>query len=211
LLVSVHLLGYLFDRNHPAVEAEWTRMREERAGRGARIVESLMAAGYPITLEQVREHAGPSSIGRPHIARALMDAGIVGSVGAAFDELLHDGSPYYAALRATTLTEGVEMVTAAGGVAVVAHPRARAAASILTAEVLESLVPLGLRGLEVEHPDHDDAARAELKGIADDLGLFATGSSDYHGANKTLRIGQERTWDDVVDQIVELGAIAPFR
>ena len=80
-LVSVHLLGYLFDRDDPAVAAEWARMRDERASRGTRIVEALVAAGFPITLGQVRGHAGPSSIGRPHIARALMDAGVVSSVG----------------------------------------------------------------------------------------------------------------------------------
>ncbi len=209
-LVSVHLLGYLFDREHPGVVAEWERMRTERAGRGARIVENLIAAGYPITLDEVRAHAGPSNIGRPHIARALMDAGAVGSVSEAFDRLLHDHSPYYAALRSTSLIEGIALVRAAGGVPVVAHPRARAAASVLTAEVLADLARAGLAGMEVEHPDHDAAARTELAGIAADLGLLHTGSSDYHGANKTLRIGQERTRDEVVERIVELGTLAPF-
>ncbi|MFT3716053.1 MAG: PHP domain-containing protein [Gordonia sp. (in: high G+C Gram-positive bacteria)] len=209
-LVSVHLLGYLFDRDDPAVVAEWTRMRDERAGRGGRIVELLVDGGYPISLERVQEIAGPSSIGRPHIARALMEAGAVGSVGEAFDDLLHDGSPYYAALRSTSLIEGLELITGAGGVPVIAHPRARAAAAVLTPEVFASLVPHGLRGIEVDHPDHDDDARAELRGIAADLDLLTTGSSDYHGANKTLRIGQERTPDAVVEQIIALGRTEPF-
>ena len=209
-LVSVHLLGYLFRRDHQPIVDEWNRMRDERANRGARIVESLMAAGYPITLDRVREIAGPSNIGRPHIARALMEQGIVGSVGEAFAELLGDDSPHYAALRSTSLVEGIEMILGGGGVPVIAHPRARAAAPLLTADVLADLAARGLKGLEVRHPDHDDAARAELAGIATDLGLLQTGSSDYHGTNKTLRIGQERTDDDVVDRIVELGAIAPF-
>ncbi|GAC57969.1 hypothetical protein GOHSU_28_00230 [Gordonia hirsuta DSM 44140 = NBRC 16056] len=209
-LVSVHLLGYLFDRHDPAIVAEWERMRTERAGRGARIVENLIAAGLPITLERVEEIAGNSAIGRPHIGRALVEAGVVGSVGEAFTELLNEKGPYYASLRALPLTEGIAMVTAAGGVPVIAHPRARAAATVLTRQVLESMVPLGLAGLEVEHPDHDAAARTELAGIASDLGLLQTGSSDYHGTNKTLRIGQERTSDDVVEQIIERGAIAPF-
>ncbi|NLG47173.1 MAG: PHP domain-containing protein [Gordonia sp.] len=209
-LTTVHLLGYLFDRDDPGIAGEWKRVRDDRAGRGARIVENLIAAGYPITVERVREIAGPSSIGRPHIARALMEVGVIGSVSEAFDELLHDGSPYYTPLRSTTLAEGVAMITAAGGVPVIAHARARAAAAVLTAEVIETLVPLGLAGLEVRHPDHDDAARAELADIAVNLGLLQTGSSDYHGTHKTLRIGQERTADTVVEQLIDRGGVAPF-
>lgn len=209
-LVTVHLLGYLFDRNDAGIVGEWQRVEDDRAGRGARIVQSLIDGGHRITLDRVREIAGPSNIGRPHIARALMEEGHVGSVAEAFDELLHDGSPYYAPLRSTTLAEGIAMITAAGGVPVIAHPRARTAAPVLTAEVIESLVPLGLAGIEVRHPDHDRRARAELADIAAGLGLLQTGSSDYHGGNKTLRIGQERTADDVVEQIVQAGAVAPF-
>lgn len=209
-LVSVHLLGYLFDRENSAIVAEWERMRAERAGRGGRIVENLIAAGFPITLERVQEIAGRGAISRPHIGRALMEAGVVGSVSEAFAETLHESGPYYAALRSLPLTEAIELVTAAGGVPVLAHPRARAAAAVLTPDVLATLVPLGLRGLEVDHPDHDETARTELRGVAADLGLLATGSSDYHGDNKPIRIGQERTADDVVEQIIELGAQSPF-
>ncbi|WP_245569795.1 PHP domain-containing protein [Gordonia shandongensis] len=208
--VSVHLLGYLFRRDDPRIVAEWDRLRHERANRGANIVARLVDGGFPITLDRVREIAGAANIGRPHIARALVEAGVVDRVGDAFDELLHDGSPYYAALRSTSLREGVEWIAAAGGVPVIAHPRARDAAAVMTADVIETLVPLGLRGLEVRHPDHDDAARGELGHIADALGLLQTGSSDYHGDNKTLRIGQERTADDVVEQIIEAGAQTPF-
>lgn len=209
-LVSVHLLGYLFDRAHSEIVAEWRRIIDERTNRGARIVESLVAAGYPITLDQVREKAGRSNIGRPHIARALIDAGVIGSVAEAFDGILEDGGPHHVSLRSTSLIGGIGMIVAAGGVPVIAHPRARTAAELLTPAVLESLVDVGLAGLEVRHPDHDDAARAELAGIATDLGLLQTGSSDYHGRNKTLQIGQERTADDVVEQIVDRGAVAPF-
>lgn len=209
-LVSVHLLGYLFDREHPAIVAEWQRIVDERTNRGTRIVESLVAAGYPISIDQVREKAGRSNIGRPHIARALIDAGVIETVGEAFDGILEDGGPHHVALRSTSLVGGIEMIVAAGGVPVIAHPRARAAARLLTADVLESLVGAGLAGLEIRHPDHDDAARSELAGIASDLGLFQTGSSDYHGRNKTLRIGQERTDDVVVEQIIASGALAPF-
>ncbi|GAA4659942.1 PHP domain-containing protein [Gordonia humi] len=209
-LVSVHLLGYLFRPDDAAIVAEWHRIVDERTRRGERIVESLVAAGYPVTVERVQEIAGRSNIGRPHIARALIDAGVIGSVAAAFDGILEDGGPHHVTLRSTTLVDGIAMIAAAGGVPVIAHPRARTAADLLTADVLASLVPLGLVGLEVRHPDHDDASRAELAGIATDLGLLQTGSSDYHGANKTLRIGQERTDDAVVEEIVERGAVAPF-
>lgn len=209
-LVTVHLLGYLFNRNDAGIVGEWQRVKDDRAGRGARIVRNLIDGGYSITLDRVQEIAGPSNIGRPHIARALMEQGVVASVSEAFDELLHDGSPYYATLRSTTLSTAIAMVAAAGGVPVIAHARARAAASVLTAEVIESLAPLGLAGLEVRHPDHDDAARAELADIAVNLGLLQTGSSDYHGTHKTLRIGQERTSDEVVEQIIAAGTVAPF-
>lgn len=209
-LVTVHLLGYLFHRDDAGIVGEWQRVKDDRAGRGASIVRNLIDAGYDITLDRVQEIAGPSNIGRPHIARALMEQGVVGSVSEAFDELLHDGSPYYTPLRSTTLAEGIAMIVAAGGVPVIAHSRARAAASVLTAEVIESLVPLGLAGLEVRHPDHDAAARAELADIAANLNLLQTGSSDYHGTHKTLVVGQERTADDVVEQIIEAGAVAPF-
>ncbi len=209
-LVSVHLLGYLFDPTSPAIVAEWQRMKDDRRLRGERIVEKLIAADYKIDLERVREIAGPSNIGRPHIARALVEAGVIETVGDAFSGLLDDDGDFYVALRSTSLIEGITMITQAGGVPVVAHPRARAAASVLTADVLEELADRGLQGIEVRHPDHDDAARAELGGIATGLRLLQTGSSDYHGGNKTLVIGQERTSDDVVDTIIERGAVAPF-
>lgn len=205
-LVTVHLLGYLFDQHNPAIVAEWTRLRDERANRGARIVENLVDAGFPITLERVKDIAGAANISRPHIARALVEAGVVASVPEAFEELLHDDSPYYAALRSTRLVEAVEMITVAGGVPVIAHPRARAAAHVLTEELIASLVPLGLAGLEVRHYDHDDAARAELSAIADRLGLLQTGSSDYHGSNKPdVRIGMNRSSDEVVEEIIARG------
>ncbi|WP_235831411.1 PHP domain-containing protein [Gordonia zhaorongruii] len=209
-LVSVHLLGYLFDRNNAEIVAEWERMSSERSNRGTRIVENLIDADYPITLDRVREIAGRTNIGRPHIARALVEAGSVDSVGEAFDGLLNDEGAHYVALQSLSLENGIRMIDAAGGVPIIAHPRARAASSLLTEEVLESLTKHGLKGIEVRHPDHDDAARTELTGIAIDLGLIQTGSSDYHGENKVLQLGQERTPDDVVEQIVALGCTAPF-
>ncbi|WP_228461295.1 PHP domain-containing protein [Gordonia spumicola] len=209
-LVSVHLLGYLFDAADAAIVGEWQRMTDERTNRGTRIVEKLIDAGYGISLDRVREIAGPSNIGRPHIARALVESGAIGSVGEAFAGLLDDGGTFDVPLRSTSLVEGIELIANAGGVPVLAHPRARAAAAVLTVDVIAGLADAGLAGLEVRHPDHDDAARAELAGIAADLGLLQTGSSDYHGRNKTLVIGQERTSDEVVEQIIDRGALAPF-
>ncbi|MFC3243401.1 sterol carrier family protein [Gordonia humi] len=113
-LVSVHLLGYLFRPDDAAIVAEWHRIVDERTRRGERIVESLVAAGYPVTVERVQEIAGRSNIGRPHIARALIDAGVIGSVAAAFDGILEDGGPHHVTLRSTTLVDGIAMIAAAG-------------------------------------------------------------------------------------------------
>ncbi|MGB3301401.1 PHP domain-containing protein [Gordonia sp. (in: high G+C Gram-positive bacteria)] len=210
-LVSVHLLGYLFDRDNPAIVAEWKRMHDERAQRGARIVGKLIDGGFPITLERVEEIAGSANIGRPHIGKALVEVKAVKDVGEAFVDLLHDGSPYYVPLQSTSLAGGIKLINDAGGVAVIAHPRAREAAAVLTEDVLASLVPLGLAGLEVNHYGHDADARAELSDIATRLGLLQTGSSDYHGTNKKdVHIGMNCTPDDVVEEIIARGAIAPF-
>jgi 3',5'-nucleoside bisphosphate phosphatase len=209
--VSVHLLGYLFDPEHPAIVAEQTRLRQERLQRGMRIVEKMVTAGIPISAEQVMDIADGAPIGRPHIGQALVAAGVVASVDQAFAELLAGRGPYYVAKADTDLPTAIAMITAAGGVSVIAHPRGRGEYRALTSSYLEQLTDYGLGGLEVDHPDHSAAERAELSAIAERLGLLTTGSSDYHGSNKILRLGQETTHPDTLARLIGLssGVTAP--
>ncbi|MBM9465807.1 PHP domain-containing protein [Nakamurella leprariae] len=191
--VSVHLLGYLFDADDPVIVAEHRRLQAARLRRGTAIVDKMVAAGVPITNDQVLTIAAGAPVGRPHIGRALVQAGVVSSVTEAFSGYLAGRGPYYVPKPDTDLATAVRMIAAAGGVSVLAHPRGRGERRVLTPERIEQLQRLGLSGLEVDHPDHDEAARDELRAIADDLGLITTGSSDYHGTNKTIRLGQETT------------------
>lgn len=201
---SVHLLGYLFDPLDPAIVTEHLRLRAERLQRGTRMVELMIAAGLPISVAQVLEIAGSAPVGRPHIGRALVDAGVVGSVTEAFAGPLSGRAGFYVPKADTPLPAAIEMIAAAGGVSVIAHPRGRGEARVLTPDRLTELAALGLNGVEVDHPDHGPQERAELRELADRLGLLTTGSSDYHGHNKTLELGQETTAEATLQDILAI-------
>jgi len=206
---SVHLLGYLFDPADPAIVAEQARLVDERLRRGLRIVERMVSAGVPISGEQVLDLAAGAPVGRPHIGRALVQAGLVDTVTEAFDTYLAGSGPYYVPKDDTELTVAVEMIAAAGGASVVAHPWGRSPRSVLDDARLAELKDRGLSGIEVDHPDHGAAERAELRAIAGRLGLLATGSSDYHGTNKVLRLGQETTDPEICDSLVAITSGVP--
>ena len=212
--VSVHLLGYLFDPLHPAIVTEQARLREERLHRGMAIVAKMVAAGVPISAEQVMEFADGAPVGRPHIGRALVASGVVSSVDGAFDSFLAGRGPYYVSKADTDLYTAIEMIGAAGGVSVIAHPRGRGEFRALTVEKIRDLAAHGLGGLEVDHPDHDETERAELRSIAAEVGLLTTGSSDYHGHNKRLLLGQETTTPETLAELISrtsgvTGAVGP--
>jgi predicted metal-dependent phosphoesterase TrpH len=192
--ISVHLLGYLFDPAHPAIVAEQTRLRVERDARLRAMTEKMAAAGFPVDVDAVFALLPDGgSAGRPHLARALVGAGVVASVDEAFATLLYNGSPYYVEKVDTPAVTAVQMVRAAGGVAVFAHPLARRRGRVVDERAIAELTTAGLSGLEVDHPDHSAADRALLRGLAEELDLLVTGSSDYHGTNKTTPIGAETT------------------
>ena len=202
--VSVHLLGYLFDPAHPAIVAEQERLRGERHARLVGMTEKMAAAGYPVDVDTVFAHLPEgASAGRPHLARALVSAGVVGSVDEAFAQLLRTGSPYYVPKVDTPVRAAVEMVTAAGGVAVIAHALARRRGRVLEPSVIVELAAAGLGGVEVDHPDHGPEDRALLRDLAARHGLLTTGSSDYHGTNKTTPIAAETTAPDMLDALAE--------
>ena len=210
--ISVHLLAYLFDPLHPGFAAERARLRGERLERGERIVAALAAAGYPVAWERIVERSDGGVVGRPHIARALVEAGAADSVDHAFATLLHHRSPYYATKADTDVREGIALVRAAGGVPVFAHGLATKRGRIVGDDAIAAMVEAGLLGLEVDHPDHAPDERAHLRDLAADLGLIVTGSSDYHGSNKETPLGACTTDPDQFEAILAAGTgSAPFQ
>ncbi|MFL6128199.1 MAG: PHP domain-containing protein [Mycobacteriales bacterium] len=187
---ELHVLGYLVDPTHPDLAAALAALRDSRLGRAERMVERMAADGLPVRWERVCELAGNASVGRPHIARTLVEAGVVSSVEEAFATLLRTGSPYHERKQDVDALTGVRLVTRAGGVAVFAHPLARRRGRVVGDDAVVAMAGAGLAGLEVDHPDHAPADREHLRRLAAELGLLVTGSSDYHGTNKRVRVGQ---------------------
>lgn len=209
--VSVHLLSYLHDAQHPALARLFSDSRAERQGRARRMVERI-ARDYPLTWDDVAAQAAPgATIGRPHLADALIATGVVRDRDQAFAELLHSGGPYAIPNDVPSPAEVIPLVLEAGGVPVLAHPFATARGCTLSAERIAALTGVGLVGLEVDHRDHTEAQRAQLRGLASELGLLVTGSSDYHGAGKPNRLGENTTDPQVLERIEELGVLEVLR
>jgi predicted metal-dependent phosphoesterase TrpH len=210
--ISVHLLAYLFDPLHAGFAAERARLREERLGRGERIVAALAADGYPVEWEDIVAGCAGGVVGRPHVARALVAAGVVSSVDDAFATLLHHRSPYYVAKSDTDAREGIALIRAAGGVPVFAHGLATTRGRIVGDDAIAAMAEAGLLGLEVDHPDHTPEQREHLAGLADDLCLIRTGSSDYHGTNKQTAIAVCTTEPAQFEALLDAGTgSAPYR
>jgi 3',5'-nucleoside bisphosphate phosphatase len=207
--ISVHLLAYLFDPAHPALAAERARLRADRLGRAERIVQNLVAAGYPLVWDDIVAGCRGGVVGRPHVARALVAAGAAASVDEAFANLLHHRSPYYVAKSDTEVLAGIRLVREAGGVPVFAHGLARRRGRVLDDEAVVAMAEAGLLGIEVDHPDHDPEEREHMAGLAKELDLIATGSSDYHGTNKTTPIAVCTTAPDQLEELVDSGSGSP--
>jgi predicted metal-dependent phosphoesterase TrpH len=207
---SLHMLAYLFDPTAQAFIDERIRLREDRRRRGREIVERMMADGLPITWERVSELAGDGAVGRPHMARVLVEQGVVASVNEAFDKYLRDSSRYFVDKADTDVFAAIALTLASGGVAVFAHPFARARGRIVDEAVIADLAAAGLGGIEVDHPDNGPEDRDALRAIAANLGLIVTGSSDYHGTNKTTRLGAELTAPDQYERLL-VAATSPTR
>lgn len=199
--VSVHLLAHLFDPTAPELAGELTRLRGERVRRARVMAQRMADDGLPIDPVAVLAQAG-EAVGRPHLGRALIAGGYVASMGEAFAGVLARSSPYYEEKQDLVLADAVRLVTAAGGVSTLAHARARARGGVLSETTLAALAVAGMTGLEVDHPDHTPPDRARLREVADELDLVATGSSDYHGANKTVALGAETTSADAFARLV---------
>ena len=189
---SMHLLGYLCDSRDPALAAETELIRDDRTRRARAMVARLAELGAPVTWEQVSAIAGDAVVGRPHIARALAEAGVVATPADAFTaEWIADGGRAHVGRYAPDAARGIALVRGAGGVPVLAHPRSPGYE--IADEVVAGLAAAGLAGLEVFHPDHDHSERARLTQLANSLDLVMTGGSDDHGAFNDSGLGSETT------------------
>ncbi len=186
---SLHLLAYLFDPGHPELAAETRRIRDDRVLRARAMVDRLVDLGVPISWDDVAAIAGTAVVGRPHIARAMAASGAIASPDQAFTrDWIADGGRAYVGRYALDPVRAITLVRSAGGVAVLAHPRADRALQVSDAEIA-GLAAAGLAGVEVFHPDQPESEQASLLGLTRDLGLIATGGSDDHGSLTGHRIG----------------------
>ena len=203
--VSVHMLGLLFDPDHEEMQRVLEETRDGRLPRMRKMIEKMRAEGMDISMEDV-EQAMPAgaTMGRPHLADALVAKKIVKSRDEAFVDLLHNESRFYVSHAAPTPVEAIALIRRAGGVAVIAHPFASHRGQILKPEDFSELVSAGLNGIEVDHRDQNPDERAMLRAIAHELDLVITGSSDYHGTGKLNSLAENHThreqWEKLESQ-----------
>lgn len=200
--ISLHVLAYLHDPSYRPLLEELEAARVSREQRARRITE-LLAADFELSYDDVlaQVHDG-ATVGRPHVADALIAAGIAPDRDAAFRDYLFTGSKYVVSHYAPDPVSAVRLIREAGGVAVMAHPFAASRGRIVADEVIASMAAAGLAGLEAHHPDHTPEQTAHARGLARDLGIFVTGASDYHGAGKPISLAQEATPPAAYEAIV---------
>ncbi|GAA3741150.1 PHP domain-containing protein [Salinactinospora qingdaonensis] len=209
---SVHVLAYLFDPASSELAEQLRRIRDDRFTRAHTMVQRLRAAGVGVTWERVCELAGdiagedgPTVVGRPHVARAVVEAGAAADVQDAFDRWIGSGRPAHVARYALEPVRAVSLIAAAGGVSVLAHPARGegSAAGAVPVELVERMARAGLAGIEVDHPSHTATERRNWRGVAVDLGLVVTGASDDHGALTDHRLGCETTHPEAYASLVD--------
>lgn len=199
---SVHMLAYLFDPSDADIVSETARIRDGRLHRAERIVERI-AVDYDLTWADVlAESIDGGTIGRPHIADALVRRGHVSNRSAAFESILHWQGGYYEKYYAPSPLEGVQMIVRAGGVPVLAHPATHGRYRVIGEDAIRQLVDAGLFGLEIDHRDNTEDGKDRLRELATKYGLVLTGSSDYHGLGKPNRLGENSTDPEVLERIV---------
>ncbi|HYM81073.1 MAG TPA: PHP domain-containing protein [Candidatus Limnocylindria bacterium] len=182
--LDLHILGYYVNPDHPGLRERLEEFKQERRDRIVAIVGRLEALGAVIALERVLALAGPGVVGRPHVAQALLEAGLVEHQEDAFRRFLGAHGPAFVPRPAFSPTEAIALIHAADGVSVLAHPGPQLAESIV-----EGLATAGLRGVEVWHPHHTSGTSRRYQALADRLGLLETGGSDFHGEHRSLDLG----------------------
>jgi predicted metal-dependent phosphoesterase TrpH len=187
-------LKLLFDPLHQEMQTVLEETRDGRLPRMRKMIQKMQAEGFDISIEDVEKAMPPgATMGRPHLADALVNKKIVKSRDEAFTDLLHNESRFYVSHAAPTPIEAVKLIRRAGGVAVIAHPFASRRGQILGTDDFADLVTAGLNGIEVDHRDQNPSERAMLRAIATDLDLVITGSSDYHGTGKLNSLAENHT------------------
>jgi predicted metal-dependent phosphoesterase TrpH len=210
--VSVHLLGLLFDRNNLPLSQTLAVTRDDRVPRMHAMIERLRIAGIEVTFADVeRQVAQGATLGRPHLADALVELQVVADRGEAFEQYLNNDSPFYVSHISPSPLNAIKLVKAAGGIAILAHPGASAKGACVDEAAIAAMARIGLDALEVDHRDHDEATRIQLRGLAADFGLLVTGSSDFHGTGKLNHLGENLTsdlvWDELVARASGMGVI----
>jgi 3',5'-nucleoside bisphosphate phosphatase len=197
---DIHILAYAFDPLDERIETRLRSFRSTRADRGKRMVDRLSSLGYKIDHARVEQLAAGGAMGRPHVARALVEAGYVATVAEAFDRLIGAGKPAYVEKERFKIDEAVALIHAAGGVTSIAHPTLY--------PNHEHIVPLlldhGIDAIEVMHPDVDETNREMYANLARFRGKFTTGGSDDHGTVKTAEtLGTIRVPENLIGPILE--------
>jgi len=188
------MLGLLFDPENQELATMMGQTRDNRIGRMAKIIARLNAAEYEITMEDVEAQLSDgATLGRPHLADALVAKGYMRSRDQVFAEILHNDSPFYVSHYSPTPEVAIAHIKAAGGVAVIAHAMSSLRGRVVSIDSFESYVDAGLDGIEVFHRDHTVPNRELLASIADEYGLVKTGSSDYHGNGKLNQLAEFHT------------------
>jgi predicted metal-dependent phosphoesterase TrpH len=191
---SVHMLGMLFDRENNALAEVLSTTRDNRLTRMNRIIGRLNEAGFEIAIEDVLAQLAPgATLGRPHLADALIAKKIVASRDEAFTELLHNNSKYYISHYSPTPEDAIKLIKQAGGVAVIAHPLASLRGRTVSIDSFKSMVEAGLDGIEISHRDQSEDERQLLREVVEQYGIIATGSSDYHGNGKLNELAEFTT------------------
>ena len=192
--ISIHMLGLLFDPNYQPLFEVLERTRENRHSRMERIIARLNEAGIDITIDEVNaQRQGDATLGRPHLADALVARGHVASRDEAFAALLHNKSKFYINHYSPSPVETIKLIKAAGGVAIIAHPLASQRGRTISMDLFASLIAAGLDGIEVDHRDHSESEKSELLRFAIENELIVTGSSDYHGTGKLNQLAEYTT------------------
>jgi predicted metal-dependent phosphoesterase TrpH len=203
--ISVHMLGLLFDGEDIEIQQMLADSRDTRLPRMRKMVELLSADGINISLDDVyRATPEGATVGRPHLADALVANGVVASRDEAFLDLLNNHSKYYVTHAAPTPEDAIRTIRKAGGVAVIAHPFASRRGQTITASTFADLVAAGLNGIEVHHRDQNAQEQETLIAIARELSLVTTGSSDYHGTGKLNGLAENTTHQAQWEQLESL-------